>query len=115
VTGRADGPGRAAWPEIAATSRVVWPLVLWRATSEHPVLGAVRGRGLSHDAALRSLARQVQRRTSHVESPGGGSPDQGIEHPRSLSRNGAGTVTTIDARDQGGVRDGEPGSNGTTA
>ena len=82
MTGPADGPGRAAaWPEIAATSRVVWPLVLWRATSEHPVLGAVRGRGLSHGAALRSLARQVQRRTSRVESPGGGSPDQGIEHP----------------------------------
>ena len=69
MTGPADGPGgAAAWPEIAATSRVVWPLVLWRATSEHPVLGAVRGRGLSHDAALRSLARQVQRRTSRASS-----------------------------------------------
>ena len=31
--------------EGAASSRLVWPMVLWRATSEHPVLGAVRGRG----------------------------------------------------------------------
>ena len=69
----------AAWPEIAASSRVVWPLVLWRATSEHPVLGAVRGRGLSHAAALRSLSRQVTRRMSLPGSPDGGSPDEGIE------------------------------------
>ena len=59
----------AAWPEIAATSRVVWPLVLWRATSEHPELGAVRGRGLSHASAMRSVARQVQRRTAGIERP----------------------------------------------
>ena len=82
MTGPADGPGRAAaWPEIAASSRLVWPLVLWRATSEHPVLGAVRGRGLSHDGALRSLSRQVTRRMSLPEPSGGGSPDEGIEGP----------------------------------
>ena len=59
----------AAWPEIAATSRLVWPLVLWRATSEHPDVGPVRGRGLSHASAMRSVARQVQRRTAGVERP----------------------------------------------
>ena len=47
----------AAWPEIAASSRAVWPLVLWRATS------------------------QVTRRMSLPGSPDGGSPDEGIEHP----------------------------------
>ena len=70
MSGSAMASGEAAaWPEIAATSRVVWPLVLWRATSEHPDLGAVRGRGLSHAWAMRSVARQVQRRTAGVGRP----------------------------------------------
>jgi hypothetical protein len=65
-----DVPERvAAWPEIAASSRLVWPLMLWRATSEHPELGVVRGRGLSHASAMRSVARQVQRRTAGIERP----------------------------------------------
>jgi hypothetical protein len=70
MSGPSTSPERvAAWPEIAASSRVVWPLVLWRATSEHPELGAVRGRGLSHASAMRSVARQVQRRTAGIERP----------------------------------------------
>ena len=71
MSGPATSPGQAAatWPEIATTSRVMWPLVLWRATSEHPDLGAVRGRGLSHAWAMRSVARQVQRRTAGAERP----------------------------------------------
>jgi len=68
MSGPSTSPGRAAhWPEIAASSRVMWPLVLWRASSEHPELGAVRGRGLSHASAMRSVARQVQRRTAGIE------------------------------------------------
>lgn len=56
-------------------------MVLWRATSEHPVLGAVRGRGVSHAGALRSLSRQVTRRMSFPRPSGGASPDEGIEGP----------------------------------
>ncbi len=80
MSGPASGTSPAApWPEGVASSRVVWPLVLWLASSEHPELGPVRGRGLTHSAALRSLVRQVQRRTLH-----GGprrSPDGGIKTP----------------------------------
>ncbi|MGE4174832.1 MAG: hypothetical protein AB7G65_03140 [Thermoleophilia bacterium] len=80
MSGPAAGTGpAAAWPEVAATSRVVWPLVLWRASSDHPELGPVRGRGLTHAAALRSLVRQVQRRTPHGGPPR--SPDGGIKTP----------------------------------
>jgi hypothetical protein len=50
------------WPEVRTRSRVIWPLVLWRATSEHPDLGAVRGRGLTRAGALRAATRQVRRR-----------------------------------------------------
>jgi len=82
VSGAAGDARRgAAWPDVAATSRIVWPLVLWRATSEHPDLGAVRGRGLSHAAALRSLARQVRRRTARPASLGGRAPRSGTQDP----------------------------------
>ncbi len=73
--------GDPAWPDVAARSRVLWPLVLWLATSEHPDLGALRGRGLSHGAALRSLARQVKRRTPRPGPPAGASPDEGTQDP----------------------------------
>ena len=55
-------PGAVTWPEVRTRSRVIWPLVLWRATSEHPDLGAVRGRGLTRAGALRAATRQVRRR-----------------------------------------------------
>lgn len=79
VPARGGAGPRAARPDVAASSRVVWPLVLWRAASEHPDLGPVRGRGLTHDAALRSVARRVQR----LMTDGGPrrSPDGGIKTP----------------------------------
>jgi hypothetical protein len=74
MTAGTGSPGGAAmWPEVAWQRRVVWPVVLWRATSEHPDIGAIRGRGLSRAGALRAATRQV-RRSAPGAPPGGGPP-----------------------------------------
>ena len=54
-------PG-ALWPDIAVRVEPRWIVPRWLASSVHPELGAIEGRGLSHEAAVRSLVRGLRRR-----------------------------------------------------
>ncbi len=51
----------ARWPEIDVVVRCGRLVPRWIASSEHPEVGAVSGRGISRAAAVRSLVRELRR------------------------------------------------------
>ena len=66
----ADAGGRAgdaaagepsAWPEIDVDVRPGGLVPRWTASSEHPEVGPIRGRGISRAGAVRSLVRDLRR------------------------------------------------------
>lgn len=61
--GREDpAVANALWPDIAVRFEVGGVVPRWRASSVHPELGPISGRGISHEAAVRSLVRGIRRR-----------------------------------------------------
>ena len=78
--GDEEGPGEppvagALWPDIAVRVEVGGLAPRWRASSVHPELGWVSGRGLSREAAIRSLVRGMRRsRFRPPSQPHAGAP-----------------------------------------
>ncbi len=50
------------WPDIAVRVEAGGILPRWIASSVHPDLGPITGRGVSRDAAIRALVRGIRRR-----------------------------------------------------
>lgn len=80
-----DGDDRAVagarWPDIAVRVEPRWIVPRWLASSVHPELGAIEGRGLSHEAAVRSLVRGLRRRRFEPAAADRGSPDSPADAP----------------------------------
>lgn len=62
-------PPPAAWPEIAVSIRHGRLLSRWIASSEHPDVGPIEGRGISRAAAVRSLLRTLRRAREGTATP----------------------------------------------
>lgn len=48
------------WPEIDVSVHHGRMLPRWSACSDHPLLGVIHGQGISRDAAVRSLLRNLR-------------------------------------------------------
>ena len=56
-----ETPAGSAWPDIAVRVEARGLVPRWLASSVHPILGPVSGRGMSREAAIRSLVRGMRR------------------------------------------------------